>query len=66
MYTDEPGRPYYFWRGINPAALLALAAGCCTYVVLLNPLTYESRGLYAYLTASGCRRWRRRLWYISW
>lgn len=52
MYTDEPGRPYYFWRGINPAALLALAAGCCTYVLLLNPLTYESRGLYAYLTAS--------------
>ena len=22
---DQPGQAYYFWRGINPAALLALA-----------------------------------------
>ncbi len=34
IYADEPGGAYYFWRGINPAALLALAAGCCTYVLL--------------------------------
>ena len=52
IYADRPGSPYYFWRGINPAALLALAAGCCTYVLLLNPLSYQSRGLYAYVTAS--------------
>jgi nucleobase:cation symporter-1, NCS1 family len=52
MYSAEPAAPYYFWRGINPAAMLALAAGCCTYILLLNPLTYQSRGLYAYLTAS--------------
>lgn len=32
--------------------MIALAAGCLTYVVLLNPLTYESRALYPYLTAS--------------
>jgi nucleobase:cation symporter-1, NCS1 family len=32
--------------------MLALAAGCCTYVSLLNPLTYQSRGPYAYVTAS--------------
>jgi NCS1 family nucleobase:cation symporter-1 len=43
---------YVFWRGFNPAAMLALAAGCATYVLLLNPLTYTSSGLYAYLTAS--------------
>jgi len=52
IYADQPGQPYYFWRGVNPAAMLALAVGCCTYIALLNPLTYQSRGLYAYLTAS--------------
>jgi nucleobase:cation symporter-1, NCS1 family len=52
IYDHRPERPYYFWRGINPAAMLALAAGCCTYVILLNPLSYQSRGLYAYVTAS--------------
>jgi len=52
IYADQPGQPYYFWRGVNPAALLALASGCAMYVVLLNPLSFESRAPYAYLTAS--------------
>lgn len=43
---------YEFWRGFNPAALLALGAGCCTYIWLLNPLSYRSNALYAHLTAS--------------
>lgn len=52
VYADAPGRPYHFWRGINPAAMLALAAGCITYTVLLNPLTYASAEFYPYVTAS--------------
>jgi hypothetical protein len=52
IYMDLPDRSYYYWRGINPAAMIALAAGCITYVVLLNPLTYDSTALYPYLTAS--------------
>jgi NCS1 family nucleobase:cation symporter-1 len=52
IYTNQPERPYYFWRGFNPAALLALAAGCGTYIALLNPLSYHSAPLYAYATAS--------------
>ena len=52
MYAGAPGTPYYFWRGINPAAMIALAAGCLTYVALLNPLSYASAALYPYLTAS--------------
>jgi NCS1 family nucleobase:cation symporter-1 len=52
IYVDAPERPYYFWRGINPAAMIALAAGCFTYVAFLNPLSYESTTLYPYLTAS--------------
>jgi NCS1 family nucleobase:cation symporter-1 len=52
IYTEGPQQPYYFWRGVNPAAMLALAAGCTTYIALLNPLSYESAALYPYLTAS--------------
>ncbi len=52
IYAEEPAAAYYFWRGINPAALVALGAGCCTYVLLLNPLSYRSSGWYAYSTAS--------------
>jgi nucleobase:cation symporter-1, NCS1 family len=52
MYRSDPAGPYAFRRGINPAAILALATGCGLYMVLLNPLTFESRGPYEYLTAS--------------
>jgi nucleobase:cation symporter-1, NCS1 family len=52
IYVTGPERPYYFWRGINPAAMTALAAGCLTYVVLLNPLEFSSAALYPCLTAS--------------
>jgi NCS1 family nucleobase:cation symporter-1 len=52
MYVDAPGRPYHFWRGFNPAAILALAAGCLTYIAVLNPLSYDSIPLYPFLTAS--------------
>jgi NCS1 family nucleobase:cation symporter-1 len=52
LYQDGPGTPYYYWHGVNPAALAALGAGCLAYVALLNPLTYASFGPYRYLTAS--------------
>jgi NCS1 family nucleobase:cation symporter-1 len=52
IYVDAPGQAYYFWRGINPAAMTALAAGCITYIGLLNPLSYASAAAYRYLTAS--------------
>jgi NCS1 family nucleobase:cation symporter-1 len=52
IFDGSPGSPYYFWRGVNPVALVALAAGCIAYVVLLNPLTYASFGPYRFLTAS--------------
>jgi NCS1 family nucleobase:cation symporter-1 len=52
VYVNEPGQAYYFWGGINPAAMIALAAGCVTYVGLLNPLSYTSAAGYRFLTAS--------------
>jgi len=52
IYTQAPGSPYEFWGGFNPAAVIALLAGCGVYVALLNPLSYASAAAYRYLTAS--------------
>ena len=52
IYADAGVSAYRFWGGYNPAALVALGAGCATYVILLNPLTYAAAGAYRYLTAS--------------
>jgi nucleobase:cation symporter-1, NCS1 family len=52
LYTPGAGQPYWFWKGFNPAALAALAVGCATYVLLLDPLSYRSSHWYPHLTAS--------------
>ncbi len=52
VYDRGDAGAYAFWRGFNPAALLALAVGCGVYIWLLNPLTYASHGPYRFLTAS--------------
>lgn len=52
LYDHSRDTPYYYWGGFNPAGIVALAAGCATYLYLLNPLTYESRFPYEYTTAS--------------
>lgn len=52
IYETRSGSRYHFWAGFNPAAIVALVIGIAVYVYLLNPLTYESRGPYRFLTAS--------------
>ncbi|TDQ82447.1 NCS1 family nucleobase:cation symporter-1 [Dongia mobilis] len=52
MFVGGAGSAYRFWGGFNPAALLAMAAGCATYLYLLNPLTYVSNAPYDYTTAT--------------
>jgi len=52
LFEDRPDSAYRFWSGFNPASLIAMAAGFCTYLYLLNPITYESRWPYDYLTAA--------------
>ncbi len=52
LYLTHSGSPYYYWHGVNPAALIALLSGCICYVSLLNPLSYASIGAYRFLTAS--------------
>lgn len=43
---------YHYWKGCNPAALMAIIVGFATYVLILNPLTWESyTGLFPYITA---------------
>jgi nucleobase:cation symporter-1, NCS1 family len=52
IFDRRPEGAYYYWKGVNPAAVIALVAGCGMYVYLLNPVTFQSRGPYEYLTAS--------------
>jgi NCS1 family nucleobase:cation symporter-1 len=52
VYLTDPGSAYGYWAGVNPAAILAMAAGFFTYIYLLDPISYASRSPYEYLTAS--------------
>ncbi len=52
IYQEGPGTPYQYWAGINPAAILGMAAGFFTYLYLLDPISYASHAPYQYLTAS--------------
>ena len=52
IYDRSPGAPYSYWGGINPAAVLAMAAGVGTYLYLLNPQSYAIREPFSYIGAS--------------
>jgi|GEM_PF-671772 len=49
-YFSKKG--YWYAKGWNPAAIIALACGLTTYLIILNPLTWVSySGLFPYTTA---------------
>ncbi|WP_206323211.1 cytosine permease [Streptomyces sp. HNM0574] len=52
LYLPDDVSRYAFWRGYNPVAFLAVAAGAVTYALLLNPVSYEPEPVFAYVTAS--------------
>lgn len=52
IYDRSPGAPYSYWGGINPAAVLAMAAGVGTYLYLLNPQSYAIHEPFSYIGAS--------------
>ncbi|MEZ5924493.1 MAG: cytosine permease [Hyphomicrobiaceae bacterium] len=52
LFERGPEARYRFWGGYNPAAILAMATGCLTYLLLLDPLSYVSRWPYEWTTAS--------------
>jgi NCS1 family nucleobase:cation symporter-1 len=52
MYCAGPDSPYHYVLGVNPVAVVAMAAGIAAYVYLLNPVTYDSRMPYPLVSAS--------------
>ncbi len=54
VYDSSPGSKYYFWRGINPAAFVAVAIGSIVYwIFLLDPISYAPQSaLFKWTTAS--------------
>ena len=52
LYASHSGSAYYYLGGVNPVATLAVVAGFCCYVYLLNPVSYVSSGAFKYIGAS--------------
>lgn len=52
LYTSGPDAPYSYWFGLNPAAILGMAAGVVTYLYLLNPISYAIKEPFPLVGAS--------------
>ncbi len=48
----DPHGYYAYWGGLNPAAIVAMAAGVVTYLYLLNPQSYVAREPFSLVGAS--------------
>ena len=52
LFETHRGSAYYFVGGINPVAFITVIVGFIVYVLLLNPVTYESSSIFKYVSAS--------------
>lgn len=52
IYDPRPDAPYAYWFGVNPAAILGMAAGVATYLYLLNPQSYAVHEPFSWIGAS--------------
>jgi len=53
LYRHGSDSVYHFWAGVNPSALISLAAGVATYWVLLpDPINLEYSGWFRWIGAS--------------
>ena len=52
LYETDQNSPYFYWKGFNIPAWFAAACGAVTYMLLLDPITYEPSAWFGYLTAS--------------
>jgi NCS1 family nucleobase:cation symporter-1 len=52
LYAAEERSPYRFWKGFNPAAVVALVVGFAVYVVVFNPQTLANTTFFTFATAS--------------
>lgn len=52
LYSDRPGSAYWYLGGFNPIGFVSIIAGCAAYLMLLDPVTFESQPLFQFTTAS--------------
>lgn len=52
LYDVSKGSAYYFVGGFNPIGIGSVVVGFVVYVLMLNPNTYETSSVFAFLTAS--------------
>lgn len=52
LYAPEQNSPYHYWKGFNPIAIVALAVGAVSYVILFNPQTLATTTLFTFISAS--------------
>lgn len=52
LFEDVPGGKYWYWKGFNVFGFASLAAGVATYLYLLDPVTFVSKPIFKYMTAS--------------
>lgn len=52
LFDTTPGSSYYYWKGFNPAAIIALTAGVIASVATFNPQTLSYGLLFVHTTAS--------------
>lgn len=52
LYLPEGVSRYTYWAGVNPVGFVAVALGALTYYLILDPLTFESAGIFRYTSAS--------------
>ncbi|OAV62436.1 hypothetical protein A6F49_06935 [Enteractinococcus helveticum] len=52
IYDRRPTSAYYYWRGFNPVGFIAFFSGVLVYLYLLDPITYESRTPFEFMTAT--------------
>lgn len=52
LFAPVGSSAFTYWRGYNPVAFIALAAGAVTYSLILHPITYVPSAIFPYTTAS--------------
>lgn len=52
LYAPGPGHDYDFWRGFNPAGLIALLIGVVVYTAIFNPQSLAHASIFVWITAS--------------
>lgn len=52
LFDETASSRYWFWGGVNPAAIASVLVGCVLYVWIFNPVTGATGGVFLYMTAT--------------